>query len=357
MDTMKSCLLEQADTMRRVTAELPEEIQRARAALGRSFERYYLIGSGTSLNAALAVKPYLEQVTGKEAQVMAPFDFLHYFAKERVDERALVLAVSQTARSTGTVDCVKMARERGAGTMFITAEPENAGAQAAQVLLDTHTGSELVGPKTKGFTSTMAALFMLAAALGGKALTLDKAPQFLEEALARTGAAIGELTDMFAGAPSIKVISYGPCMAAAREGGLKVLETVRVPVEVYDIEEYMHGPYHCLEEDTYLIFLAPPGAGQARVGAMVRFAQTITPHILVVCDEKFVPEQGAACRTLVLPDLMGEAFSPLGYVVPLQWLAHDVTVRKGRKPEASRYPEFHKVLGSKVMPPINYYRG
>lgn len=159
----------------------------------------------------------------------------------------------------------------------------------------------------------------------------------------------------FAQASSITLVGCGPVMAAVKEGGLKLLETVRIPVETYDVEEYMHGPYHCLENDSYMIFLAPPGAGQERMEKLLQFVEEITPHTLVLGNAGFV-WKNAKNYSLALPEA-DEILAPLYYVIPIQWLAVETTVAKGRRPEVSRYPEFHKALGSKFMPKVNYYTG
>ncbi len=40
-------------------------------------------------------------------------------------------------------------REYGARTVMVTAEPDNPGGKSAEAILDTCTGEELVGAKTK----------------------------------------------------------------------------------------------------------------------------------------------------------------------------------------------------------------
>lgn len=354
--SIKEYMLEQPETMRAVIKCAQQEAERVVAAIGRDFDRILLVGSGTSLNACLAAACRFESLCSADVRCYTPFDFLHYCPDRCLNERTLVLGVSQTARSTGTIDSVERARRHGATTVFVTAEPENEGAKSASVILDTFTGEELVGAKTKGFTSTMASLFYLAASLGGTDLDMREVPAFMEAAIERTGKQIENLVEEFKTAPSLTVLGYGPGMAAVKEGGLKILETVRIPVETYDVEEFMHGPYHCLDENSRYIFIAPEGAGQERTGRLIRFVENITAHTLVIGNEAFV-RQTVKNRALALPDGMDEGFAPCGYVIPMQWLAVDVTAAKGRRPEVSRYPDFHKQLGSKFMPKVNYYTG
>lgn len=357
-DTMKKCLLEQPETMRDVIAGVPEQLRILESAIGRgSFKKIFLIGSGTSLHAGIAAKYALLKWTDAEVQTFTPFEFLNYGPHNRLDENTLVLGISQTARSIGTIQCVELCRNKGAKTVFVTAEPDNPGASSAHLILNTCTGLELVGAKTKGFTSTMGMLYAFAAWLGGASLDLSPVPELMEETLERTKAIIGEFAAEYKTAPSVTVLGGGPLSAAAREGGLKMLEGVRIPVEVYDVEEYMHGPYHCLEKDSHLIFLVNGGPGTDRAMRLISFAQEHSEHVTVIGFESLKEQVELTCRFLPLPETREELLTPLYYALPLQWLANDATELRGRHPEQSRYPQFHKILGSKYMPKINYYQG
>ncbi len=356
--TMKQCLLEQPQTMRDVIAGAAEQVRLVTAEVGKGpFDQIYLVGSGTSLHAAIAAKYALLRWTDAEVQVFTPFEFLNYGPHKRMGRSTLVMGVSQTARSIGTIQCVELSRSLGAKTVFVTAEPDNPGAASAHTVLNTCTGLELVGAKTKGFTSTMGMLYEFAAGLGNERLDLGEIPGLMEETLRRTALVIDELAEEYRTAPSVTILGGGPLTAAVKEGGLKMLEGVRIPVETYDVEEYMHGPYHCLEKWSHLIFLVNGGAGTDRAMRLIRFAQEHSDHVLVIGDERLQEQMELSCRFLGLPGCADELLTPLYYPLPLQWLANDATERRGRHPEQSRYPQFHAILGSKYMPKINYYEG
>ena len=55
------------------------------------------------------------------------------------------------------------------------------------------------------------------------------------------------------------VLGYESCMSAMLEGTLKILEAVRYSVVGYEMEEFMHGVYHSIDQDTYLLYLGCPG--------------------------------------------------------------------------------------------------
>ena len=356
--TMKQCMLEQPQTLRDVIAGAPRQMEILESKVGRGpFSRIFLVGSGTSLHAAMAAKYAMLRWTKAEVQLFTPFEFLNYGPHSRIDDTTLVLGISQTARSIGTISCVELSRRLGARTVFVTAEPDNPGAASAHGVLDTCTGLELVGAKTKGFTSTMAMLYLCAAWLGGEALDLSMVPEMRAETLTRTVAVIEPLAEEYRTARSVTILGGGPLSAAAKEGGLKMLEGVRIPVEVYDVEEYMHGPYHCLEQDSHLIFLLDRGPGLDRALRLVSFVQEHSGHALVIGDERLPEQMEFTCSFLPLPAAEDGLLSPLYYPLPLQWLSNDATLLRGRRPEQSRYPQFHRILGSKHMPKIDYYNG
>lgn len=281
--TMKSCILEQPDTIRRVCQNAEKVCDSVYSIVGKGpFDKIYLIGSGTSLHAAIAAKYAFTKWFDAEVQVFTPFDFLYYYPHYRLDEKTLILGISQTARSIGTIHCLEKGREYGAKTVMVTAEPDNPGGKSAEAILDTCTGEELVGAKTKGFTSTIAMLYLYAAGLAGKELDISLVPKWMEQSLRCTSEEIEDFAEEYKSAPSVTIIGGGTLTAAAKEGALKVLEGVRIPVEVYDVEEYMHGPYHCLEKWSYLIFLVNEGPGVERIKRMIQFAQEHSDHVTVI---------------------------------------------------------------------------
>lgn len=119
--TMKSCILEQPDTIRRVCQNAEKVCDSVYSIVGKGpFDKIYLIGSGTSLHTAIAAKYAFTKWFNAEVQVFTPFDFLYYYPHYRLDEKTLILGISQTARSIGTIHCLEKGREYGARTVMVT---------------------------------------------------------------------------------------------------------------------------------------------------------------------------------------------------------------------------------------------
>jgi glucosamine 6-phosphate synthetase-like amidotransferase/phosphosugar isomerase protein len=346
--SMKDYIFEQDSVITDVLNNVPREISvNLPKNLGK-LTKIILIGSGTSYNAIIAAKYMFNALLPYFVEISNPFDFNKYYPKNKINQTTLVIGVSQTARSTGVIEAIEISKSCSARTLFVTGNPQASGCKSAESVIYTWTGEEKVGPKTKGFTSTIATLYLLATALSKQSLDLSNSPRLIKDTISISFNMIEEFTTRFFDAGSLTIIGYGPNMAAAQEGGLKISETVRIPVEVYNVEEYMHGPYHCLDNGSHLICIASPGIGQARMNELICYLEKKSPHVVVITDDN---NSFSSEKTLVLRlnSEIDEALSPLCYVIPLQLFAYELTRKLGRKPEESGHPDFHATLGSKKI--------
>jgi glucoselysine-6-phosphate deglycase len=345
--TFKDCILEQPETIEKVIERVPSQIRTFINETSTSFKKIIMVGSGTSLNAAKATQYAMNKFNEAHVDVLSPFEFNHFYPVDKLNDETLVIGISQTSRSTATLKSLEMAKAYGSTTLLVTAETDRPSAQIADFILDSCTGSEPVGPKSKGYTSTIATLLFLAASLGGKELDLTDIPRYMRKVLEVSLDHLNANVELLQSGKSFVILSYGTNMANAFEGGLKILETVRIPVEVYDVEEYMHGPYHCLNKDSHLIFIAPPGIGQQRMQRLIEFVHKHTEHTLVITDKSLAKEVSKG-NVLILPNEVEHDLTSLGYIIPLQLLADEITKKMGRHPEVSGHPDFHAFLGSKL---------
>jgi glucosamine--fructose-6-phosphate aminotransferase (isomerizing) len=329
--TMAGYVAEQPAALRRTLAEGPALVREVLDVLGRDFDSVHLVGSGTSHFAALATIGSF--APGAAAHL--PTDFLHFVDDSLIGERSLVIAVSQSGRSTGTLAAIARARSLGATTLLVSGDATSSPAHAT---LDVRCGPELVGAKTKGFVCTVAALRLLADGLAGRDTDLSALPSLIERQLASAPTVIGDfLGDAVPG--GVTLLSYGPALAAASEAGLKILETARIAVEVVEVEEYLHGPHRRLTRSSLLVVLAPSGPVFDRAAALTDFATGVGARVLVLSDA-VVPSATASITVA--------ATGALAYIAPLQLLAIELSARHGRSPEDPVFAGFHERLASKT---------
>ncbi len=210
-------------------------------------DRIYLVGSGTSLNAEQAAAPYLEQILNMDVQTAASSR-----VAELRGQRPLVVFLSQGGSSTNTLQA--MERLQKTPSICITGEERCEIQCRAAHHMTIGCGEEKAGPKTVGYTSSVLCLYLCAleAALasgrisrplyGEKIALLYTAVENMRENLARTEQWFERNKEELTQIQKYVLVGTGGDSAAAREGCLKILETIKVPAMSFEFEEYLHGP-------------------------------------------------------------------------------------------------------------------
>lgn len=318
-------------------------------------EQIIIIGSGTSYHSGVVTKHFIENLLNVQVSVQYPTLFENYH--NIYNKKTLVLGISQGGSSTSTVNGIKKANELGLLTLGITAEQGSHITEVAQNTILVECGEEKAGPKTKGYVATLLTLYLLAIEIAcGKAyIDNNKYQQYLAD-INKTINNINYIIDEsekwyeknmkdFVETNRIIVIGHGVNYGTALEGGLKLLETIRCPVQGYELEEFMHGIYNSLDKDTYIIYLGSPGMNKSRMIKLKEFLSNLTEKCYLITDKN----NSTDVDTDLAADFIDiEEFSPLEYIVPLQILSCRLSVDKGINPTIPKYPNFHRDMASKI---------
>lgn len=322
--------------------------------LTRPVKQLYIVGSGTSYHAGLAAQSLLEKVLGIPVIARYPMEFKdqEYFPQEDT----MVIGISHAGRSTSTILALDKAKEQRFLTIAASAEKNRPIYEHAECTLDISIGPEYAGPKTKGYVGTIATLvlFGLEVAKRQNNITQAEYDSYVSNMLATTDnipnlaeTAIKwyELNkDELMAARRIIIVGYEECKSAMMEGTLKVLEAVRYSVTGYEQEEFMHGVYHSIDENTYMIYLGSKGQYYPRMLNMKKYFdfERDSKNYLITWDE----QQANDKKNLVFPFQNDRYFASMEYVVPLQVLARKLSTDLGIDCNISSDPDFHKKMGS-----------
>lgn len=298
-----------------------------------------LVGSGTSLNALMVAKPALE-AGGAFVEVLNPGAFLQ---RESVLRReTLVVALSQTGTSETTVAAVRRAQESGRTCLTITAEADSPIGQVATAKIVMPIGPEPVGPKTKGYGGSLAALAELAAALAGQpAQDVSEAvvAELIEAATPPAFALAAELDET----DGLLFTGEGRHFGTALEASLKLAEMTGVPAAAFPTEEAMHGRLHGLTARSLCVMIAADVAERklAAHAADVMAALGIRILVLNLTSE---PTRFDWLRM----DRLAAPYDALAAIIPVQRLAQAMAARRGIAPHLMRFPGLSKKLGIKI---------
>lgn len=320
-------------TIRAVREQLP------RLAL-RPAGHLVLVGSGTSLNALLVAKPGFE-AGGGFVEVLNPGALLARLPVLAGD--AQVIALSQTGTSETTVAAVRRAQERGLPCLTITAEAESPIGQVAASKLVLPVGPEPVGPKTKGYTASLAGLFELGAVLGGEGGAADIAESDIAAVIAEATPPAFKLAAELDACDGLLFVGEGRHVGTALEASLKIAEMTGVPAAAFPTEEAMHGRFHGLTAKSLCVMVAADDAERALAAHAAEVMAALGVRILIL-NLTAVPTPHDWVRTAALP----APHDAIAAIIPVQRLAQAMAARRGIPPHLMRFPGLSKLLGIKI---------
>jgi glucosamine--fructose-6-phosphate aminotransferase (isomerizing) len=137
----------------------------------KAFDRVLIAACGTSWHAGLAGKYMLEQL----ARVPVEVDYASEFRYRDpvIDEKTLLVVISQSGETADTIAALRGAKERGARVLSICNVQGSMITREADGTILTHAGPEIGVASTKAFTSQMVALYLFALYLGNLRGTLS----------------------------------------------------------------------------------------------------------------------------------------------------------------------------------------
>lgn len=333
---------EQSETVPKTVAALRAQ---PRAWSRPDVRRLILVGSGTSLNALIAAKSSLETAQ-RSVEAMNPGIFMR---RDWADSAGILVCVlSQTGTSETSVAAVRHAQKQGLDVIVLTAERGSPIGQAPR-LLHMPVGSEPVGPKSKGYTASLAALFVLADWLDGRAAgAADRlASPTLEALLAASTPPAVKLAAELDEVDFIAVIGSERHYGTALEGSLKIAEMAGLPAAGFPLEEALHGRLHGLSAKSLAIVIAADSdeRRQAAQAAGVMAALGVKLVLLNLTQE---PTPFDWVHLAAPPPAPLDAIAA---ILPLQRLAETLARRRGIPPHRMRFPGLSKRLGIKIDQP------
>jgi glucosamine--fructose-6-phosphate aminotransferase (isomerizing) len=304
----------------------------------RAANRIELVACGSAFYAALVGAAALQEWTGLPARATVGSEFR--YSPPPLDERTLVIAVTQSGETADTIAPTRHAREMGCPIVAVTNTVGSAITREADAVVFLQAGPEIAVAASKTFTTQVTTLVILAAAIAGIRGTLDAATEAdLAAALHALPAAAQRTIDLAEpGAPAIArryvnsrgfmFVGRGYSMPTALEGALKLKEVSYVHAEGYAAGELKHGPISLLDAEYPLVAVATRSRVYDKVISNVMEGRARDARVLAVATEGDTQIERYADDVWRVPDTH-EALSPVIAIIPLQLFAYHVAVARG----------------------------
>jgi glucosamine--fructose-6-phosphate aminotransferase (isomerizing) len=307
------------------------------AATLRGIQRVMLVACGTAYHAAMLTRSMIERLAGLPAEVDLGSELR--YRDTPIGPETLVIAISQSGETADTIGSIKMAKQRGCPTLSITNVVSSALARETTGVLYMHAGPEIGVASTKAFTAMLAAGYLLALWLGQRRQAIAPAdvkkritdlmelPGLIERTLELDGA-IAQLAKELAVARDFLYLGRGLQYPIALEGALKLKEISYIHAEGYAGGEMKHGPIALIAEQLPVVALAPGDSHFDRMLSNMEQVRARDGMVIAVTDTNEKVLSGKADHVIVVPTT-SDLLSPILTVIPMQFLAYHIAVRRG----------------------------
>jgi glucosamine--fructose-6-phosphate aminotransferase (isomerizing) len=285
-----------------------------------------IVARGSSDYAAIFARYLLEVVTGRPVALAAPSLVTLYDARPRL-EGWLALGISQSGRTPEITTVLERYGAAGARTVAITNDPDSPLAGAAEIGIDLGAGEEGAVPATKTFTAQLAAVALVAEALGPVPWSdgdWRRLPPAVEELLGDPAPA-ERAAEALGAAEELVCVGRGYLMCVALEAALKLREATGVRAEGWSSADFRHGPVTVARGDIPLLAVTGPGPAAADVEELAARLAGEGTRVLRLAHE--------AGADLPYPGGLPEALCTLPGTVRAQQLALALALRRGLDPD------------------------
>ncbi|HNU05858.1 MAG TPA: glutamine--fructose-6-phosphate transaminase (isomerizing), partial [Anaerolineae bacterium] len=305
----------------------------------RSFNRIVTVACGTSAYAGLVGKFLLEAIARIPTEVDYGSEFR--YRDPIIDERTLLLAITQSGETVDTLAAMEEGRNKGA---FVVSIVNTIGSQAARVsdgVIQMHCGPEIGVASTKAFTASVVDQYLLALALAQARDSIGPAhrrrllndlahlPRLMGQVLDPNDNALYlDLAERFHGYRNFLFLGRGINYPIALEGALKLKEISYIHAEGYPAGEMKHGPIALIDREMPVVVIAVQDSVYDKMISQIEQVKARGGIVIAVASEgdEFIAAKADHVITLPsAPPLLSPALS----VLPLQRLAYEIAVWRG----------------------------
>lgn len=330
---MSGEMAEQPAVLQRILDRGAPGIGATAAGIAARGPRFVLLTArGTSDNAALYAKYLVEVLLGKPAGLTSMSTTTAYGARPDLTD-CLVITVSQSGGSPDLVASTEAARAAGAITLAVTNNADSPLAEVSEYHLDVLAGPEKALPATKTYTAELLTLYLLVEGLRGGTGEAAKALPDLAASVLERRDEVAALAERYRFAQRLVITSRGYGYPTAREAALKLMETTYIPASPFSGADLLHGPLAMVDNVSPVIAVVPDGRGGEALQPVLDRLRGRGADLVVVGQRDQVE---AASAGFVLPPGVPEEVQPVLEILPLQRLAHEVTIARGQDPDAPR---------------------
>ncbi|MFF4446580.1 glutamine--fructose-6-phosphate transaminase (isomerizing) [Streptomyces sp. NPDC001502] len=317
-------------------------------AVLREVDKVVIVACGTAYHAGMIAKLAIEHWTRIPCETELASEFR--YRDPILDQRTLVVAISQSGETMDTLMALRHAREQGAKVLAICNTNGSTIPRESDAVLYTHAGPEVAVASTKAFLTQLVACYLVALYLGQVRGTKwgDEIEAVIRElsdiaaavdTVLETMEPVRELARSLADKNTVLFLGRHVGYPVALEGALKLKELAYMHAEGFAAGELKHGPIALIEKDLPVVVVVPSPRGRSvlhdKIVSNIQEIRARGARTIVIAeegDEAVVPYADHLIRIPATPTLL----QPLVATVPLQVFACELATARGNEVDQPR---------------------
>ncbi len=303
----------------------------------RDIDKIVITACGSAYHAGCVGRYVIEELCRIPVQVELASELR--YRNPIIDSHTLLIVVSQSGETADTIAALKECAARGAKTLAIVNVVGSTISKLAQGVLYTWAGPEIAVATTKGYTTQLAVLDLIAVYIAQKLGRIDEAryneliagicalPERCQRAI-DLNAQTQRLAKLYHGQSALFYIGRNLDYAACLEASLKLKEISYIHSEAYAAGELKHGTIALIDDKQLVIALACQTRLFEKLMSNIKEVKARGAQVLALAQEGERRIFAEADEVLLVP-ATDPLLLPIPEIVPLQLFAYYVAKDNG----------------------------
>ncbi|MBQ4371769.1 MAG: glutamine--fructose-6-phosphate transaminase (isomerizing) [Firmicutes bacterium] len=301
------------------------------------FDRVLITACGSAYYAGCVGRTVIERLCRVQTEAELASELR--YRDPVMDERTLVIVISQSGETADTIAALKECRSRGAFVLSIVNVVGSSIAKLSDFVIYTWAGPEIAVATTKGYTTQVAVLEMFALWAADRlgrvsperyaeiAAGIARIPERAQRAL-DLNASVRRLAKRYHGNSSLFFMGRDLDYAVSLEGSLKLKEISYIHSEAYAAGELKHGTIALIEPGRLVIALCCCERLFEKMVSNIQQVKARGAKVLAVACEGERRIFSEADDVLLVPRA-DEILMPVTEIIPMQLFAYHVALENG----------------------------
>lgn len=298
------------------------------------YEKIDIVACGSAYHAGMIGKCLIEEYGDIPVSVNLASEYR--YKKLFLNDKTLVIAISQSGETADTLASVNIAKQNHADTLGIVNVVGSSIARVCDNVLYTNAGPEIAVATTKAYSMQVLMLSLIALNIGISKNLIDKVkldyiinnyrllPSKIKEEINKN---YSDIAKQIYNKNDIFFIGRNVDYALAMEGSLKLKEISYLHAESYAAGELKHGTISLIEEGTPVIAIVTDDKIYEKTISNIKEVKARGANVILITNDK-LDVNGDFYDSKIVVNNLHNLVNSLITIVPLQLIAYEVAKMK-----------------------------